>query len=199
MNTLTMNTTTNATIGRMILTVVVLSLVLTATSAEAAGYAYKNRQSSNAVYDYARVLSSEPIIRYVTVTTPVKECWEETEYYRVNERRPGLVGRTIFGAVLGGVIGHQFGSGRGNDMATIAGTLIGASIAKDTAIRKAGYGSREYSRPVTRCKTNYQSHEEERIDGYRVIYSYHGQKYATNTPEDPGKRLRIRVDVRPAP
>ena len=199
MNTLPMNTTTNTTMIKLILMTVVLSLALTATSANAGGYAYKDRRSSPAVYDYARVLSAEPIIRYVTVTTPVKECWEDTEYYRVNDRPRGIAGRTLLGAIMGGVIGHQFGGGRGNDIATVAGTIIGASVAKDAAIRRAGYSTREYSRPVTRCKTSYQSHEEERIDGYRVIYSYHGQKYATNTPEDPGKRLRIRVDVRPAP
>jgi uncharacterized protein YcfJ len=199
MNTLPMTTTTNTTMIKLILATVVLSLALTATSAEASGYAYKDRRSSQAVYDHARVLSAEPIIRYVTVTTPVKECWEETEYYAINDRPRGVGVKTIFGAVIGGVIGHQIGGGRGNDIATVAGTLIGASVAKDAAFRNAGYSTREYSRPVTRCKTSYQSHEEERIDGYRVIYSYHGQKYATNTPEDPGKRLRIRVDVRPAP
>ncbi len=55
-----------------------------------------------------------------------------------------------------------------------------------------------YSRPVRRCNTNYTSHQEERIDGYNVLYRYQGQKYATRMPYDPGKRLRIRVDVRPA-
>ncbi len=35
------------------------------------------------------------------------------------------------GAVLGGVIGHQFGSGSGNDVATILGAFIGASIASN--------------------------------------------------------------------
>ena len=197
MNTLPMNTTTNTTMIKLILATVVLSLALTATTAEASGYAYKDRRSSQVVYDYARVLSAEPIIRHITVTTPVKECWEDTEYYSVDERPRGIGVKTIFGAVIGGVVGHQIGGGRGNDIATVAGTLIGASVAKDAAIRNAGYSTREYSRPVTRCKTNYQSHEEERIDGYRVIYSYHGQKYATNTPDDPGKRLKIRVDVRP--
>ena len=29
------------------------------------------------VYDYAKVCQLTPIVRYVTVTTPVKECWEE--------------------------------------------------------------------------------------------------------------------------
>lgn len=198
MNTLPMTTTTNTTMIKMILAAVVLSLGLSATSAEAGGYAYKDRRSSPVVYDYARVLSAEPIIRYVTVTTPVKECWEDVEYYSVDHRPHGIGVRTLFGAILGGVIGHQIGSGRGNDIATVAGTLIGASIARDAALRNGDYGRREYSRPVTRCKTHYQTHEEERIDGYRVIYKYHGQKYATNMPNDPGKRLRIRVDIRPA-
>jgi uncharacterized protein YcfJ len=51
---------------------------------------------------------------------------------------------------------------------------------------------------VRRCETRYQSREEQRIDGYRVIYTYNGRKYATDMPYDPGKRLRIRVDVQPA-
>lgn len=178
---------------------VVLSLALTASPAMAGGYAYKSNSSSRAVYDYARVLSAEPIVRYVTVSTPVQECWEDTEYYTVNDRPAGIGGRTLFGAILGGVIGHQIGSGRGNDAATVAGTLIGASIGSESARRNAGYGSTEYSRPVTRCETRQQTHQEERIDGYRVVYSYHGQKYATQMPNDPGNRMRIRVDVRPAP
>ena len=36
-----------------------------------------NAGHSKAVYDYARVLSVEPVVRYVTVTTPVKECWDD--------------------------------------------------------------------------------------------------------------------------
>jgi uncharacterized protein YcfJ len=39
---------------------------------------------------------------------------------------------------------------------------------------------------------------EERIDGYRVVYQFQGQKYATRMPYDPGRELRVRVDVRPA-
>lgn len=164
-------------------------------------YVRTTYHGSKAVYDYARVLSAEPIIRYVTVTTPVRECWEDVEYYTVDRHPPGIAGGTIVGAIVGGVIGHQFGGGRGKDAATAFGSLVGAAIGNDAAHRAAanrGYGATQYSRPVRRCETNYTSHEEERIDGYRVVYSYHGRRYATTTPHDPGKRLRIRVDVRPA-
>ena len=89
-------------------------------SVTTAAYANDRR---GAQYDYARVISAEPIVRYVTVTTPVRECYEDIEYYRVERDRPNVGASTLFGAVVGGVIGHQFGSGRGNDAATVAGTL----------------------------------------------------------------------------
>jgi uncharacterized protein YcfJ len=174
----------------------IASLVLVAGPASAADYAY-SKGRSKAVYDYARVLSVNPVIRYVTVTTPVKECWDDVEYYTRSYPEPGRAGKTLFGAIVGGVIGHQFGSGSGNDAATIAGSLIGAAAASRSHNGPA-YRTNEYSRPVRRCNTNYQSQKEERIEGYDVIYTYHGRKYATRTPFDPGKKLKIRVDVRPA-
>lgn len=165
-----------------------------ATTVSTSGYA----RARGPVYDYARVISARPIVRYVTVTTPVKECWQDTQYYTVNHRAPGAAGSTLFGALVGGVIGHQFGSGRGNDAATVAGTLLGAAIANDAAKRNHG-GSYQttHSRPITRCETQYREHEEKRIDGYNVVYRYNGQKYATRMPHDPGRRIRIRVDIRP--
>ena len=171
------------------------SLVLVVSTANASGNGYADK----AVYDYAKVLRVEPIVRYVTVTTPVKECWDDVETYATRHYNTGKAGKTLFGAIVGGVIGHQFGSGSGNDAATVAGSLLGAAIASDAARHEPNYHTTRYSRPVRRCETNYQSHEEERIDGYDVIYVYHGRKYATRTPYDPGKRIRIRVDVRPAP
>ena len=166
--------------------------MLLGTSAAFAGDDY-------ASYDYAQVISSQPMVNYVTVKTPVRECWEETQYYTVNSHAGGNAGATIFGALLGSVVGHQFGSGSGNDAATVAGGLIGAAIGNDAARRRQGqYGVEQHSRPVERCKTSYREHREERIDGYRVTYRYHGQKYITEMPYDPGNKLRVRVDIRPA-
>jgi uncharacterized protein YcfJ len=56
----------------------------------------------------------------------------------------------------------------------------------------------ESSRPVERCETRYRSHQEQRIDGYNVVYRYNGRKYSTRMPYDPGKSIKVRVDIRPA-
>jgi uncharacterized protein YcfJ len=155
-------------------------------------------RSSRAQYDYAKVISAQPIVNYVTVTTPVRECWEEMQYYTVDHGRQARGGGALLGAVIGGVIGHQFGSGRGNDAATVAGTLIGAAVGSDAAAERHGGAVERHARPVERCETRYREHREERIDGYRVVYRYRGQKYMTEMPYDPGNRLRVRVDIRPA-
>lgn len=165
-----------------------------AASVSSSGYA---RQGAP-VYDYAEVISVQPVVRYVTVTVPVRECWQDTEYYTVSRRPAGAAGSTLFGAIVGGVVGHQFGSGRGNDAATVAGSLIGAAIGSDVARRRAGgYEEVQHSRPVNRCETQYREHQEERIDGYDVMYRYQGQRYSTRMPHDPGDRIRVRVDIRP--
>ncbi len=171
-----------------------------ASTASVNGYAYGLRRQASAVYDYAPVISSEPIVRYVTVRTPVRECWQDTEYYSVYRPAPGTGVRTLIGAIVGGVIGHQFGSGSGNDAATVAGTLIGAAVGSDSARRRnngESYDEVQYGRPVQRCETTMREHQEERIDGYRVVYRYNGQKYATQMPYDPGREIRVRVDVQP--
>jgi uncharacterized protein YcfJ len=165
------------------------------------GYAVKKSKPAHGRYDYARVVSSEPVIRYVTVAAPVRECWQETRMVTV-DNRPNTVGGTVLGAIIGGVVGHQFGSGSGNDAATLAGTLIGGAVGTGVARKRAyatgAYGHTRYEEPVQRCETRYRKSREERIDGYRVVYRYNGQKYATRLPYEPGKRIRIRVDVRPA-
>ena len=176
------------------------AMLLGTTASALADNHYRTARNDRAMYDYAQVISSQPIVNYVTVSTPVQECWEEMQYYTVDRRTRGTGGGTLLGAVIGGVIGHQIGSGRGNDAATVAGTLIGAAIGNDSARRRHGDadGVERHARPVERCKTSYREHREERIDGYRVTYRFHGQKYMTEMPYDPGSKIRVRVDVRPA-
>lgn len=171
--------------------------ILTAASSTAfADHDYRVARNSGAVYDYAKVISSQPIVSYVTVKKPVRECWEETQYYTIDHGARHAPGGALVGAIIGGVVGHQFGGGSGNDAATAAGTLIGAAIGSESARKR--YGVEQVARPVRRCESRLESRREERIDGYRVTYRYNGQKYRTEMPYDPGRKIRIRVDVRPA-
>lgn len=57
-----------------------------------------------------------------------------TEKQLVEDKYQGW--RTFGGAVLGGVIGHQFGGGSGQDVATVLGALLGGGMAHQ-------YGSQE--------------------------------------------------------
>jgi uncharacterized protein YcfJ len=149
-------------------------------------------------YDYARVVDVQPLTRRVRVTTPQRECWDET---RLDDRRNGgprtSAGGAILGAVIGGVIGHQIGSGRGRDAATAAGAVIGAGVGARQGERNSrNEPAREYT--VERCDTRYSEHWEERVDGYRVTYVYNGHRQVTQLPYKPGDRIRVRVDVSPA-
>ena len=45
---------------------------------------------------------------------------------QVSTRGGSAVVGTVAGAAVGGVVGHQFGAGRGNDLATVAGAIGGA-------------------------------------------------------------------------
>lgn len=141
-------------------------------------------------WDYARVLSAEPIWHTVEVRTPRRECTEEPVTERTVHRGHSDPGSILIGAVIGGVIGHQFGSGRGNDAATAAGAVIGAS----QGARGSYQNGRVVERTVmeTRCRRATEVRSERRIDGYDVTYKYRGRIYTTRTERDPGDRIRVR-------
>lgn len=64
---------------------------------------------------------------------------ERIELYREGADQPTGLG-AVLGGLAGGVIGHQIGSGRGNDAATVIGALGGALAGN--AIEKSHDGDR---------------------------------------------------------
>lgn len=54
-----------------------------------------------------------------------------TETELIEDKNSGW--KTLGGALIGGVIGHQFGSGSGQDAATVLGAIIGASAASNSS------------------------------------------------------------------
>lgn len=141
-------------------------------------------------YIYARVVDVEPIVRQVRIDAPQRDCWyEQREVYPDRGIDAATAGPTVLGAIIGGVVGHQFGSGHGRDAATVAGSVIGASIGHSSAVRAAGPETRD----VKRCDVRYEQSWEKRVESYRVTYVYQGREYTTRMPYDPGSRVRVPV------
>ncbi len=169
--------------------------LLIAVGAAASSTAFASHEASYSAEhsSYAKVVHSEPIRRSIEVSRPREECWQEPVHHRAE--RDYTTGRTILGGVIGAAIGHQIGSGRGNDAATVVGGLAGAAVGANSAkrARQDSYVSHE-----TRCRTVYETYTEERIEGYHVTYRYDGQTYTTQMPHAPGKRIPVYVSVTPA-
>lgn len=159
--------------------------------------------------DRARVISSTPIYERIPVTR--EECWNERqrtyEDRRVTRTDTGapIGAGTVLGAVIGGAVGRQFGdSNRGRNQGTAAGAIVGGiighQIESDSAGRPVERSTTEYERVpvernVERCR-NVQEVREATV-GYDVRYEYAGREFTTRLDRDPGRMLRVRIDVSP--
>ena len=165
-----------------------------------AAYAKDHRGRSEQAgvhYTYANVTDVQPIMRTVQVTTPRETCWDEPVRQTVyGPGRHRSYTSTVVGGIIGGVVGNQFGSGSGQDAMTVAGALLGASIGRDAAYRHPVRAQTSYVNE-RRCEVEEVTHEEQRLEGYRVYYKFQGRNYMTQTANDPGKRIRLRVQVNP--
>ena len=159
--------------------------------------------------DRARVISSTPVFERIPVTR--EECWNERqrvyEDRRVTRSDTGapIGAGTVLGAVIGGAVGRQFGdSNRGKNQGTAAGAVVGGLIGNQIE-RDTGGPSIErervevervpVERTVERCR-NVQEVREATV-GYDVRYEYNGHTFTTRLDRDPGRMLRVRVDVTP--
>jgi uncharacterized protein YcfJ len=118
--------------------------------------------------DTAEVIQVEPLYQAVQVARPVNECWTE----RVARRNPGqgVYAGPVVGGILGGVLGNQLIRGRGRPPAMAS---------------------------VRRCRTVKRYEPRQQLIGYRVDYRYEGQTFTTRTRGNPGRFIRVRVDVDP--
>ena len=141
--------------------------------------------------DYARVLESRPLY---AEGNGREECWNNRnnryEEVRDNGGDSKLNAGTAIGAVAGGVLGHQVGSGRGNTMATVGGALLGGLIGNRVHQDRADNGDYD----MGRCRV--LAARGASPSGYDVRYEYRGQEYVARLDHDPGRYLKIGSDVR---
>ena len=80
-------------------------------------------------------------------------------------------GDTIFGAIIGGAIGNQFGGGKGKDAATVLGAIVGADIANKNG-KKPGGTQRQ-----CQVETRYEETQREVYSHSTVTFVSDGQQY----------------------
>ena len=150
---------------------------------------------------YASVEKSEPIYRTVNIRVPYEEVVSKAYVVRVpcgqnyRQKETNSLGiDTLIGAGIGLAIGNQVGSGAGRDVAKAVGGLSGAYIANQN---RDGQYSTQYCNE-TRYKdevvTKYDYVSEEKITGYRNIFTYDGKKY-TKISKHPLRQVKITTSI----
>ena len=153
--------------------------------------AYGYTSNNNLVEAY--VVSAYPVYKTVQINNPVEQCWQET----VNLPEKTYTSRTpeILGAIVGAGVGRLFGSGRGQDVATVAGAVLGGSIGRDQKNKYNQNNARVHYEQRCRMVDNFRN--EERLEGYDVTYEYDGNIYRTHTRSDPGQTITVSISVVP--
>ncbi len=118
---------------------------------------------------------------HAVVGPPEQRCWVERQ--QVYEDRGANVPAAIAGAVIGGILGHQVGGGRGRDVATAGGAVAGAAIGANV-----GRGDRSYGQDVQRCE-NVQGQLQP--DYWDVTYNFRGVEHHVQMNAPPGPTLTV--------
>lgn len=141
--------------------------------------------------DTAWVVASTPV--YEKVNEPQRECWNEQVGYESVRSRDRSYGGAVLGTIVGGILGSQIGKGSGKTVATAVGAATGAMVGDN--LGNDGRESSAQRRPVyeERCQVN--DNWSQRLTGYNVTYRYQGRDYTTFMPYDPGRSVKVKVNV----
>ena len=150
-----------------------------------AGLIYDPRRRDNEQLFEASVTAVRAV-----VGPPEQRCWVERDQV-VQEPGRSNVPATIVGAVIGGILGHQVGDGRGRDLATVGGAVaggaIGASIGRDGR-------TQAQAQDVQRC-TSVPS--QARPELWDVTYNFRGQEHRVQMTSPPGATIIVNREGEP--
>ncbi len=121
------------------------------------------------------------------VGPPEQRCWVSREQV-VQQPQPSTnVPGAVFGALIGGILGHQVGSGRGNELATVGGAIAGGAIGAQ--VGRDGYPQQQATtQGVQRCDT---VPGQARADLYDVSYNFRGVEHRLQMTTPPGPTVTV--------
>jgi uncharacterized protein YcfJ len=109
---------------------------------------------------------------------------------RRNSSDPNRVGGTAAGAVIGGLVGNQIGSGNGRKLATAAGATAGGFVGN--RVDRNHVGGRVTERVDRQCRTVQDSSQSSRVVAYNVSYrNPDGTTGSMRTDAKPGNRILL--------
>ena len=154
-------------------------------------FSFSQMSLAGTFIDTASVVSVDKVYKQVRVEEPYKECYiKET----VQNNGDGSATNEIIGGVIGGAIGNQFGEGDGKDIMTLAGILMGASIANDAEKAAAKGTQTVVSKEV--CENKVRQKIEKRLSHYKVTVDYNGSEVSFSTKRRPfDDEIKIEVTV----
>ena len=126
------------------------------------------------------------------VGSPEQRCWIERGQVMQQEQRSSNVPAAIAGAVIGGILGHQIGDGRGRDLATVGGAIAGGAVG--TTIGRDGRSQTVATQDVQRCTTVPSQAQPSLWD---VTYDFRGQQHRVQMSSPPGPTITVNRDGEP--
>ena len=140
--------------------------------------------------DYATVTSVEKVYKQYMTEEPYQDCYiQET----LQNQGDGSATNEIMGAILGGAIGNQFGEGEGKDVMTLAGIVLGASMAND-AEKANSTGQVVVSQEV--CENKVRQKIERRLSHYKINVEYEGRDLSFTSKKRPyDDVIKVKVTV----
>ena len=144
--------------------------------------------------DYATVTSVEKVYKQYRTEEPYQECYIQETLQNAGD---GSATNEIIGAILGGAIGNKIGensSDSGKDVLTLAGIVLGASMAND-AEKANSTGQVMVSQEV--CETKVKTSFVKKLSHYLVHINYEGRDLSFTSkkrPYDDVIKVKITVD-----
>lgn len=133
-----------------------------------------------------RLYEAEVVAVRAVLGTPERRCWVEREQVSQQSRGEANVPAAIAGAFIGGILGHQIGGGRGQDLATVGGVVAGAAVGANIGRDKRGQPV--ITQDVQRCsETPSQTHP----DYWDVTYIFRGQEHRVQMSSPPGRSITV--------